>query len=239
MPSKAGQDEDPRLGLDKKAYSFFQDVIDPAIIDKPWRTTHGWQRNTLMLQWFLRLGLRRGELAGLKIDDIDFRENTVTIHRRADDPTDPRPNQPNAKTNARVLPLDEDLAQITREYITGTRRNNQNARKHVFLFVATGKGLPISLRSINSVFEKLKKRWPDVFDDLSPHILRHTFNDQYSQYCGENKIAPQDEEKTRKELNGWSRQSKQASRYTKRHTKTKARAASLDLQRKIAKKEKK
>ena len=235
IAEKKGQNDNSRLGLDKRALSHFNGIIDPAIIDKPWRTKHGRQRNTLMLQWFLRLGLRRGELAGIKIEDINFQENTVIIHRRADDPTDPRLYQPNAKTNARVLALDEDLAQITREYVSGTRRNNKGARKHGFLFVATGTGSPISLRSINSIFEKLRERWPDVFDDLSPHVLRHTFNDEYSRLCDESKISSEEEEKIRRELNGWSLRSKQAARYTQRHIRRKSRIASLDLQKKIAK----
>ena len=230
---KTEHSDDPRFGLDTQALEFFKGIINPEIADKPWRTKHGIQRNTLMMQWFLRLGLRRGELAGIKVGDIDFQENLVNVHRRADDKKDPRLIQPNAKTNARALPLDEDLAQLTREYVSGSRRNNRGARRHGFLFVATGTGAPIALRTINSVFEVLRKRWPDVFDDFSPHVIRHTFNDEFSRYCEENNINLIQAEEDRKELNGWSPKSKQPGRYTKRSTRKRTQAVSLKLQKKI------
>jgi integrase len=233
-PDHGWDSGEPRQGLDVEAHELFSEFIKPSATDKPWKVDHVRERNTLMFQWFLRLGLRRGEIGGIKIRNIDFTNNTVTVHRNADDPKDPRLDQPKTKTLPRILPLDPGLAQLTRDYITHTRSKIKGARKHNFLFVANGTGKPLSLRAINKAFESVKKRWPDVFDDLSPHVLRHTFNDDLTKEFDKNKTGSEEEKRLRQEVNGW-RSDKVAARYTKRSTKARANTVLLEMQKKAMK----
>lgn len=236
IPERPGESGEPRIGLELKALERFKKLIDPSEPNLLWKGRHAGRRNKLLLQWFLRLGLRRGELANIKIKYIDFTSNTVTIHRSADDPKDPRKDQPKAKTLARVLPLDEDLAQLTREYIVLERSRITGAKRHNFLFVATGTGAPIALRTINEVFVPFKANWPDVFNDFSPHVLRYTFNDEYSRHCVTHKVDANEEAEHRRMLNGWTHASKMPMRYTLRSTRERANSELLRMQKNMMRK---
>lgn len=219
-----------REGLSPEALVRLKQVIDPSSADNPWTGAHARERNALIVYWLLSLGLRRGELLGIRIPDINFQTNEVLIARRADDPADPRKHQPNAKTNGRLLSLDDDLAQLTRRYILGARRNFEGARKHDFLIVATGTGAPLTLVALNKVFAALRRKCPDLPDELTPHVLRHTWNDRFSELMDKHRVSEETEHKMRSRLMGWSETSQTATTYTRRHIKKKAREASLQLQ---------
>ncbi|KNH05209.1 putative site specific recombinase [Candidatus Burkholderia brachyanthoides] len=184
----------------------------------------------LIVRWFMGLGIRRGELLGLKITDLNFRSNEAFVARRADDPSDPRANQPNAKTVRPPVAHDmsDDLARQTKAYVLRERRQFAKARSHPFLFVANG-GAPLSLRGLNKIFDVLRKRHPE-FTDLFPHLIRHTTNFNFSKIADEQGMDPEKEKKTRSQLFGWSETSKTAETYTRREIERKAREASLRLQ---------
>lgn len=217
-----------RISLDEKKQAVLWKVIDPASTQNVWVGRHCRVRNELMVRMFIKLGVRRGELAGISVRDIDFRARTLLIRRRADDKTDPRVVQPNAKTLDRILPLTDDLIRRIHSYVIGERRAQPQALTHPFLFVANG-GRPLGLRAINKVFELLVERCEE-FDQLFPHLLRHTFNDNLSATMEEDGRHEDDMESIRSELNGWKKGSGTAATYTKRTIQKKAREASLELQ---------
>lgn len=142
----------PREGLTEQMVSLLQQVVAPEFEHNPWSHEFVRQRNYLMIRWLLSLGVRRGELLGVKISDINFQTNEVLIARRADDPADPRLRQPNAKTSGRLLALDAELVALTRAYVMSIRRNVTGSRKHEYLWVAGGSGKPLSLAALNKVF---------------------------------------------------------------------------------------
>ncbi|WP_413770699.1 tyrosine-type recombinase/integrase [Xenorhabdus bovienii] len=86
------------------------------------------------------MGIRRGELLNLRVDDIDFIANEVRIVRRADSSVDSRVYQPLVKTEERILPISDRLAEILCEYVTGLRSAFPRARKHPYLFVTHKQG---------------------------------------------------------------------------------------------------
>ncbi|MEM5332279.1 site-specific integrase, partial [Paraburkholderia sp. JHI2823] len=185
----------------------------------------------LIVRWFIGLGPRRGELLGVKVRDVDFRKCEVFIARRPDDPSDPRPNAPNAKTRDRMLPLSNDLVRRTQQYIVKERQLYPAARKHPFLFVANG-GAPLSLRALNEIFKPLRTKHPE-FEALFPHLLRHTNNYNFTKTADAKGMSPAEEEKTRSQMMGWSETSGTAATYTRREIERKAREASLELQNKM------
>lgn len=202
--------------------------------ENPWKSKSVQIRNRLIFQVLLNLGLRKGELLGLKVDDINFRANELTIHRRADDPADPRSVQPNAKTNARVLPIDPELARGLHGYLVKHRDLIGRARFHPFLFVANGSGAPLSISAVDRVFRDIKNSSP-TFDRLSPHILRHTWNDKFSEVMDAANIDENKESEARAYAMGWKSGSDTAKTYTRRHIRKRALDASLKLQEKYAK----
>jgi integrase len=224
-----------REGLSPEARAQLKLAIEPRSANNPWTSDHARIRNALIVMWLLTVGVRRGELLGLRTTDVNFQRNEVLIARRADDPNDPRKYQPNAKTSDRLLPLDNTLAEVTRQYIMGTRRAIKGARKHEFLFVANGSGAPLTQSGLNKIFVTLRQRCPDLPENLTPHVLRHTWNDIFSEMIDEKPVPEELEKKARSHLMGWSETSKTAATYTRRHTKKKAREATLALQEKMMK----
>jgi len=217
-----------RLALSRSEQDVLWRIVDPDSPENPWGGSHARKRNDLAIRWLMGLGLRRGELLGIKISDLDFQANQVFIARRADDPNDPRVSQPNAKTRDRILPMSTDLVARTRDYIIQQRRKFPAARKHEFLFVSNG-GRPLTLRGLNKVFEVLSDRLPGIVK-VHPHLLRHTANHNFSEIADGLKMTPELEKKTRSQLMGWSEASNSAEIYTRREVRRKAREASLQLQ---------
>lgn len=232
IPTKRGRNKaNNRKALDDLTQERLWKIIDVNSPENPWEGRHVRVRNELIVRWFMGLGVRRGELLGVKISDVDFRANEVFIARRADDSSDPRTHQPNTKTADRLLPISDDLARRTRQYIIEERRRHSAARKHPFLFVANG-GAPLSLRGLNEIFLTLRKSQPEL-PEIFPHLFRHTYNYNFSKLADEQGMDPEREKKTRSQLMGWSETSKTAETYTRREIERKAREASLQLQRKM------
>jgi len=229
-----------REGLSEDMLERLICVIDPVSKENPWKSVHARERNSLIVHWLIHLGLRRGELLGVRISDINFQTNEVFIARRPDDPEDPRTDQPLSKTRDRLLPISDDLAERTRRYILGQRRKFRGARRHDFLIVANGNGAPLTLSAMNKLFISLRRGCPDLPDELTPHVLRHTWNDLFSKMIdatpvGLSKPSEEKEQQMRSYLAGWSPTSGTAATYTRRHIRTKGKKASLVLQENLIK----
>ncbi len=198
-----------------------------------WRNAHAVARNELILKWLIELGIRRGELLGVRTRDIDFQKNVVLIARRADAPDDPRAHQPLTKTQARALPLSDDLAQATYDYVLGSRLAQGRAAHHDILFVAGGSGKPLSIAGFNKIFMEMRRADPRLPVHLSPHVLRHTWNDRFSVLMEEGKVPPEREKRIRSTLMGWSQTSDTASAYTRRHVRRAAARAITAMQKRL------
>ncbi len=219
-----------REGLPPEVVNRLLNVTSPESPENPWKGDGISIRNSLMIRWLLALGLRRGELLNVKITDINFQSEEVQVARRADDPEDPRKNQPKVKTNDRKLPLSSNLCAMTHDYITKSRRLIPGAKRHPFLFIATGTGAPLSLSSVNKLFVELREAFPNEFVGVTPHVFRHTWNDRFSETMDKEKVPEPEEEKMRSYAMGWSPTSKTALSYTRRHVRLKAQQVSLQMQ---------
>lgn len=198
-------------------------VMDPTSPTNPWKGEHTKGRNYLIAKWLITLGIRRGELLNVRIDDINFQTERVTIERRPDDKRDPRPNQPRVKTRGRELPLGSTLTALTHEYVRTLRSVQGNARKHGYLFVANGSGAPLSLPQVAAIFTGLRKSRPELPRNLMPHVLgRHSWNTRFSELADERKLSAEVEKKVRSRAMGWSETSDTAATYTRRHVEREA-----------------
>lgn len=192
-------------------------VIKPGAPDNPWDDLGLQIRNQLLIHLIYALGIRRGETLGIKIGDhIDFRGKRLLIARTPDDPEDPRRHQPATKTRDRWLPLKDSLIDTLLNYITMIRTKVPNARKHQFLFVSHQSGKPLSESGESKVFDQLRERISDLPRQLTNHVLRHAWNDAFSQLIDANKVAPEREAQMRSEIMGWSPTSGTAATYNRR-----------------------
>lgn len=219
-------------GLTKAEMDMLLEVSEPDSPRNPWTTLFIRIRNALLVRLMVKTGIRKGELGGIYVSDVDFRRGSLLIARRPDAP-DPRKKKPNAKTRDRVIPLGQDLLRMAQDYVLNHRRSILGARRHEFLFVAEDTGAPLSLSAIDLVFIDLRTKCPDMPAKLHPHLMRHTFNERLSEEADSKGWSDEEERKVRIELNGWSERSKTASVYTRRRVREKAREASLGLQKKL------
>lgn len=229
---------DQREGMEAETEARLREVIALDSEENPWLHMDTRIRNQLIILIMLELGIRRGEVLGIRIEDIDFRENKLLIRRAADDPKDPRVYQPNAKTIDRRLPLSEALSKLIYEYILNIRGKKSAAKKHGFLFVATDSGIPLSLNSMTKLFRTLRNRVSGLPYDLTSHVMRHTWNDRFSEVMDKKKVKEAEEHQMRSYLMGWSPTSGTSATYTRRHTRKKAMEVSLQLQRALTKQNK-
>ena len=219
-----------RQGLDEADVRRVKELLNTSPICASNERSHTGVRNSLIIRLLFELGIRRGELLGIKTSDIDFRQNTVLISRRADAKDDPRPRQPLTKTNGRLLPISHELADAAYEYICQFRKSQPNASRHEYLIVASYSGRPLSLNAVNKVFVTLRKKVPELSKSFTPHVLRHTWNDRFSETMDEANLNEEQEKKIRSRLMGWSETSGTAAIYTRRFIQRKATKALLAMQ---------
>jgi integrase len=228
MPVGGASVEREGLAVDHR--NRLREVTRPESLENPWAEVRARHRNALMIDWLYDLGLRRGELLSVRCSDVDFRRGVVTILRRPDDLDDPRRNQPVVKTRGRELPLSAENIDATRHYVINIRGSLPGARKHQYLFVATDTGAPLSMPALAKIFRVLRSKVIDLPADLSPHVLRHTWNDRFSEEMDRKNVSEDTEKKARAYLMGWSETSSTASTYTRRHVREQAKKVSLELQ---------
>lgn len=238
LPKGGGRNvEGGREGLSSEVVDHILYVLNPESPENPFADAGTRVRNQIIFLLLLSLGIRRGECLGIKIEDINFQDDTLLIRRRADDPDDPRKDQPNAKTKDRKLELKPALVAILQEYIMDVRSKVPGAKKHTFLLVThkPGKhiGKPLSHAGYSKFFSSLRDRVPGIPRSVTGHALRHTWNDKFSKLMDSKDVSEDQEKQMRAYMMGWSYDSEMAAVYTKRHIRKKAAEASLELQQKI------
>ncbi len=193
------------------------------------------KRNRLMILILYHLGIRGGELLNIRIADIDFQTNRLAIVRRADEKSDPRVKQPNAKTKERLLPLADSLVKELHDYIVKHRRVIKNAKTHDYLFITFKNGptvgQPISKAAYHKIIGIVRFTSPELYR-LTGHTLRHTWNRKFSEKMDamDEQIDEAKQEKIRSYLMGWQEGSGTAAIYNKRFIEQKSHTAALALQ---------
>jgi integrase len=225
---------DPREGLPPEVVQHASDIVDPKSPMNPWNSEHARVRNHLIWSMLNHLGLRGGELLGIRIRHIDLRKGTLKIVRQADAHDDPRRRQPSTKTLARELAISEVLQRQLSDYILKHRRKLKNVKRHNVLFVSES-GDPLSSSALNKVFRVLRAKRPELPRTLTPHVLRHTWNDRFSEEADGRKLDSELEKKIRSFQMGWKPSSNSAAIYTRRFVRKKAQEVSISLQTKLMK----
>lgn len=227
VPSKKSAGASRRkLGLTHADEARLLALVDPANPANLATSEFLRERNNLIVRMLLGLGLRRGELLGIKVQDINLAKSTVLVARRADDQEDPRRRQPAAKTHARELQIGAALMALVKSYLS-SRQRLAGAKRHPYL-VVSDEGAPLSLNSITWLFSSLRAELTGM-EKLSAHVLRHTWNDRFSA-AAEGRLTPDEEKKVRSYLMGWSEKSRSAENYTARYVEQKAHQALAQMQ---------
>jgi len=221
-----------RQGLSKEEQDRLLEVVHPNSPTNPWKQAYVRVRNWLMVVVLLATGMRRGELLGLQIRDLNPREPKLRIVRRADAVEDARRHQPNPKTYDREIELSPSVMKALWSYINRDRHAIRAARRVPQIFVSD-EGKPLSLDSVDKLFRQLREACPDLPVVLTSHVMRHSWNERFSEQADEMGLPAPVEEKARATQQGWSENSKTAAVYTRRHNERKGREVALRLQEKL------
>lgn len=231
-PTRSINQRNAPRGVSEAQRELLLSVCDPKYPNSPFSSKTR-ERDSLLVEILYRTGVRLGELLSIKISDFNFQENTLLIARRHDDVDDPRIKQPVAKTLDRLLPLSRDLSQRIHDYILKHRSLVKGANRHEFLFVTYKSGphcgTPLSTSAVYRIINRVTSNI-DGLSELTPHVLRHTWNDRFSEKADKQGLDEAEEEKLRSYLMGWKEGSGTSATYTRRHIQKEAHKVSLLLQ---------
>jgi integrase/recombinase XerC len=115
------------------------------------------RRSDAMVRCALDLGLRRGEIAGLSLDDIDWRAGTITLRRTKGRRED-------------ILPLPETTGRTIADYLRLERP--QTTSRAVFVRSIAPCGRPIGPDAVGKVIGRAYARAGLPY--TRAHLLRHT-----------------------------------------------------------------
>ena len=94
-------------------------------------------------------------------------------------------------------------------------------------------GRPLSLRSVNALFERISNVFAEFVGVLSPHVMRYTYNDMLDATMSAAKMDANAKKAAQNYLNGWSLTSEQGRKYARRANEERAREISLEHQRRL------
>ncbi|NDV13005.1 site-specific integrase [Crenobacter caeni] len=232
ISNKSQMDRDD-IHLDDELLDRLDNALKPGSKNNPVKDYGTQIRNALMIVILRVTGMRRGELLNLKVTDIDFSSNRLSIVRRPDAQSDLRSYQPVAKTRERTIPLDPLLADRIYDYVLKYRSKVSGAKKHGYLFVThkagPSCGHPLSIAGFSKLMHEIKGI-DSEFNKIHPHAFRHAWNYEFSKRIDEKGVTPERERQLRSYLMGWNPTSDTAATYNKRHIKEKAGEVVLGLQ---------
>jgi integrase len=114
----------------------------------------------------------------------------------------------------REIPLHRQLRVDLWKYVQKYRRSNRN---NPYLFTSERGGMPLDSGGVNWIFNFLmKKRLPHLRGRLSPHVMRHTFNEMLVDLAQSLNWTEVQVKDLQRYLNGWSEKSEMPTRYTRR-----------------------
>lgn len=115
------------------------------------------KRDRLILELLYSLGIRRAELIGLKMCDVDFGNNTLKVTGK--------------RNKQRIVPLVDTVVELIKQYLVVRNERFGNV-KDVLILTNNGNILNETFvyRLINNYFRGVTSK-----AKKSPHMLRHTF----------------------------------------------------------------
>lgn len=146
----------PKLRWEPKAVltgEEIQKLFAVAKADKRYR-----DRNVAILYLLLGCGLRAGEVAKLKLTDIDWQTGIIEV---------------NGKVGYGKIPVTKQCLQAMRRYVTHSRKAQSSCQ---WLFVYDGRG--IESHTVSKLIARMGRR-AGLDRNIGPHLLRHSMASEF------------------------------------------------------------
>jgi integrase/recombinase XerC len=117
-------------------------------------------RDLAILELLYGSGIRRGELIGLNVGDIDFRSGTMKVTGKGN--------------KQRIIPITQKASDVLQQYIP--RRSKilgQESANEKSLFLSK-KNKRITPATVNTILKKYLMEVSEI-EQKSPHVMRHSF----------------------------------------------------------------
>jgi integrase len=211
------------------------EMMVPSSPNNPFKSSR--VRNYLIVNVLIQTGIRRGAVGKMKISDCQFdgSYDRISIYRTKNDPSDPRLEKAYQKSKAHLATIDRALMEQIKFYIDHIRSQFPQKQPHDFVFVSEKDskgtvGQPLSLKSINAIFEKLSKV---LGFHVHPHLLRHKWNEIFDQEGERKGVNAALLEDIRKYAMGWSQNSTMSQTYNSKRLAVKVRELSKAHQHRV------
>lgn len=116
------------------------------------------QRDKMILELFYFTGMRKAELIGIKLGDIDHYQGTIKVLGK--------------RNKERLIPATPVLLNSIKHYLE--IRSTQEFASEISNLFITNKGKPLQARQVYTIVNKYLNEITTV-NKKSPHVLRHTF----------------------------------------------------------------
>ncbi|MBX3290326.1 MAG: tyrosine recombinase XerC [Acidobacteria bacterium] len=152
----------PRVERKLPTHLSMEDAV--RLIETPDINTDLGRRDRAIMEFLYATGIRVGELVGINMQDVDFRERMVRVTGK--------------RRKQRIVPFHEHALQALMHYLTEARPAFLNQcppaerdDKAVFLHRRGGR---LTTRSVGRMIDKYIAQCADIHN-ISPHSLRHSF----------------------------------------------------------------
>ncbi|MDP1677856.1 MAG: tyrosine recombinase XerC [Bacteroidota bacterium] len=147
--------------IEKKLPQFIDKDSMEKILMLPDVTTFVGARDSAILELFYGSGIRRAELLGLTLSDIDERNQTIKVTGKGN--------------KQRIIPFTKNAKQSIHRYITFRKSiSGNNDSYHGTVFFLDEKGMRLTPSKVNTLVKKYLSGNTEI-QKKSPHVLRHSF----------------------------------------------------------------
>lgn len=152
----------PKIERKLPSHLSIEDAV--RFIETPDTNTDLGRRDRAIIEFLYATGIRVGELVGINLADVDFREQMVRVMGK--------------RRKERIVPFGAPALEALTRYIDDARpiflSNAAITERDPNALFLNYQGTRITTRSVGRMIEKYIKQCADIHD-ISPHSLRHTF----------------------------------------------------------------
>ncbi len=152
----------PKIERKLPSHLSIEDAV--RFIETPDTSTDLGRRDRAIIEFLYATGIRVGELVGINLADVDFREQMVRVMGK--------------RRKERIVPFGAPALEALTLYKNGARpiflSNAAITERDPTALFLNYQGTRITTRSVGRMIEKYIKQCADIHD-ISPHSLRHTF----------------------------------------------------------------